>query len=232
MTAAPQVHPAPWQIGASAAWVPLRTNLREVEGTAHAVNLAQQKIDLAEQERKEQDQAGYDAGYARGMRAAEQELKDTRAAYAEGLGTLLALRRNVLAQSQEQLLRLSLHIAGQVLLSDVEARRQFTAAMVERALSMLQEADALSVRLPEAELKYLQHHHPDLMDLPKITWTVDKSLVLGGALVQSDLGVVDATLEHRLAQMAEQLHAVADAQAGRAQAPPPASPDVPPADKT
>jgi flagellar biosynthesis/type III secretory pathway protein FliH len=204
------VEPPAWHGSTVPEWTPLRRNLREVDDPNFSAKQVQKKYDRRQTDLKQQEAAGYDAGYQSGMQAAEAQLQATLGRYADAVAALAAQRTAWLQQTQEALVKLSLHIAGQVLLTDVAGRHQFTARMVERGLSLLKDADALSLRLPASELAYLQQHHPELLRQPHLSCVEDNSLLLGGGLFQADLGVVDATLEHRLAEMSGQLHAIAD----------------------
>ena len=206
------VEPAPWKEPESASWTPLRSSLRAVDDPSHSARQQRTQREARDETLRQQEKEGYDAGYRDGTLAAQQQMQQTVAAYRSDIARLAAARQHWLQQSREALVRLSLHVAGQVILTDVQARQPFVERMVQHGLTLLHDADKISIKLPAGELAPLLARQPQLLQLPQVQLSEDPTLVLGGALLQAELGTVDATVEHRLAEMSSQLHASLDAQ--------------------
>jgi flagellar assembly protein FliH len=145
------------------------------------------------------------AAYQEGMAQARQESDALALRYRDAIESLCRAREQVVKQSEQELVQLSLIIAREVLMADVVGREQFTQRMVEHALSLLGDAQTTTFRIAPQDLQVLRQHKPELMRRPGLTWQEDPAIALGGVVVETDRGRMDASISHRLELMARTL---------------------------
>lgn len=176
---------------------PLASVLGSAPNTAPTTQLS-----AADEERAR----GYREGYEAGVAAAKESAKAGLDRIHASLAGLDALRADVLRQSEQDLLELALELATQALGAESHDRASFTAKMVEHSLALLAEADRITLRLSPGDVAILREQHPGLLDDEGVLEIVeDATMKLGGVVAESALGRVDASLEHRLRELGQQL---------------------------
>tara|TARA_Y100001934_G_scaffold235225_1_gene285844 strand:+ start:632 stop:1330 length:699 start_codon:yes stop_codon:yes gene_type:complete len=144
--------------------------------------------------------------YEKGMQEAKDSIEAMQQRYQDAIADLAFLREQVLQESEEALLRLAYATAKEIVLDDVDARKDFTEKMVEHALGLLRESDKIVMRVAPDDVIWLKEKRPDLFSEKSIVHIQeDPSLVLGGVVAECNLGKVDASMERRLSDVAANL---------------------------
>ncbi len=202
-----EARPAPWAVLNTMTWKPLgavlfdsmRPNETPQERAAH---LKQQATAQAAQDAQAQrNKDAFDRAYQEGLARAHAEYQDKIAQYQNGLVALAALRAAVLKQSESDVVKLALQVAREVLQSDIQNRSLFTLRMVNESLRLLNEADAITLRISPDDMQMVQEKHPELANAPHVKLMADEGIALGGVVADCSFGRVDATLDARLASM-------------------------------
>ena len=145
------------------------------------------------------------AAYQEGMALARQESEALALRYRDAIEALAHTREQVVRSCERDLVRLALTIAREVLMADVPGREHFTQRMVEHALSLMGDAQTMTLRMAPQDLMAMRQHKPELMRRMGLNWVEDPSLALGGVVVEADRGKLDATIAGRLEAMAQKL---------------------------
>ncbi len=145
------------------------------------------------------------SAYQEGMALARQESEALALRYRQSIDELAQTREQVVRACEEDLVRLALTIAREVLMSDVPGRQHFTQRMVEHALTLMGDAQTMTLRMAPQDLAALRQHKPELMRRQGLNWVEDVSVGLGGVVVEADRGKLDATINGRLEAMAKTL---------------------------
>ena len=148
---------------------------------------------------------GYDAGYQEGLQSAKKLTNTLMDRYQQAIKTLAECRSQVLAQSQDDMVRLAVHVATQLVMSDMQVRADMTARMITHCVSLLEEADAITVALSPTDLIALREQHPEALAMAHVSIVEDASITVGGVRARCALGSVDATLQARIRAMAQQM---------------------------
>lgn len=127
----------------------------------------------------------------------------------EALGQTLAeldrLRARLLQGSRGDMLRLVLAIAQQVIGVEVSVNREVILTTIDRALREAVRSDAYQIRVHPDDLLAATERKPlflaSINTLKNITFQADPGIARGGCLVESELGEVDATIDHQLAEL-------------------------------
>ena len=145
----------------------------------------------------------------------EQELNHLLGTLATSLGELDRLRDNVLKNSTEDMLRLVLAVAEQVIHCEVQANPEVILSTLQKALQTAISSDEYHVKVHPDDLAVVMENKPlflaSVSGLKNITLEADEKVSRGGCLIESELGQVDASIEGQLEELRQQLQStVAD----------------------
>ena len=151
-------------------------------------------------------QAAYREGYQEGLQRGGETIQAIVEKYQQSMMELETVRDEILVQTEQDLVDLSLLVAEQVLATDVEAARDFTVRMAEHVLKLLRDADTVTLRVGPKDMEQIQKRHPEMIsDKTVVRILEDPSIQVGGVKAECNLGRVDATIQRRLTDIAENL---------------------------
>ena len=154
-------------------------------------------------------QEAYELGLAHGREEAHTELQSATRAFLDAAKQLDGLRSTLYQRQKDDLVRLALVIAEQVIGQELAANEEAIVGVVENALKSALETDSHHVRVHPDDLAVVQTHKPlflaNVHGLKEISVEADTNLSRGGCVIESDMGEVDASLETRLAGIASHL---------------------------
>jgi len=115
------------------------------------------------------------------------------------------LREKVLRDSEDQLLAMTMLIAKKVILREVQQDRQTVVRLIHAAVSKLNAQDDLIIRVNPDDYALLLSSNDELlrneMAAVKFELKPDPTVTMGGCLVVTRLGTVDAGLEAQLEEI-------------------------------
>ncbi|NRR31462.1 hypothetical protein HSX11_14890 [Oxalobacteraceae bacterium] len=180
--------------------------LQALASQREQLRLAQQKVnDEAAQTLAAAEQRGFQQGQEKG----EAEARAQLAAQLERLGAigqqLTQARRKVLDEAEDTLVDIAYtalcRIVGQTM-----ASRDGLVGMVNHLLSEAREAPAFTARLHPQDAELLLSDDTDAAQLdPRLSVRADSAVKLGGCLLDSPQGTLDARLDWQLQQLAAAL---------------------------
>ena len=138
-----------------------------------------------------------------------RELDSLLGSFQQGLAELAELREQVLKKSSEDMLRLVLAIAEQVVHCQVSVNPEIIVETLQNALQNAISSDQYHVRVHPDDLALVMEKKPlflaSVSGLKNITLEGDSSVSRGGCLVESELGRVDATIEGQMGELRKML---------------------------
>ena len=156
---------------------------------------------------QEARQAGYQDGYRDGLEALEaarrQHLQQVTAQYAALANSLEGQLQSLEARMAEAVTRTSLVLARQVVRSELSQRPQLVRQVAQEALgTVLLSARHLRLRLHPDDVPLVSADDGEALRSRDVQLLPDPQVSRGGCVVESDLGHVDARIEHLWAQAA------------------------------
>lgn len=154
-----------------------------------------------------------DEAYARGQRdamnAAAVRLESSAQALAAALKQVDQLRTQMAENSRDDMLRLVMAIAEQVIQREVSVHADIINQVIAEALKASVRADHYRIKVNPADLAAVNEHKPlflaSISGLKNLMVEADPAVTAGGCKIESDLGAVDATLETQLAAIRQAL---------------------------
>jgi len=165
---------------------------------------------------KEQAHArGREEGYAQGKKdgrsEVEKELHTATQALADALEQISRLRESLLSRSKEDMIRLVMAVARQVIQAEIGEESDLVVRTVSRAIEAAVESDEYYIKVNPADLEQVKANAPlflaGMKGLENIHFIADESISQGGCRAESRAGDVDATIESQMEKIEEHLRA-------------------------
>ena len=164
---------------------------------------------------------GYAAGERAGLEMGRKKAETLVRRISGILEDLERFHRRLYASAERDLVDLALAIAGRILHQEVTLRPEAVVAVAREAIRRAVERSRIRVRVHPDDLEILQAHKEKLLEqvegIKHLTLEADKSVGIGGCVVETPYGDVDARLDQQLEEVARALRALADGR--RAQRP-------------
>lgn len=149
-------------------------------------------------------------GFKEGLENAEPQLESATQALAEALGEVSRLRETLARNSRQDMLRLVMAVAEQVIREQVAVDSGVVLKIIENALRESVRADHYRIRVNPADLAAVTEQKPlflaSISGLKNLHIEADAGISAGGCRVDSEFGAVDATLESQLGTIRQALH--------------------------
>jgi flagellar assembly protein FliH len=147
-------------------------------------------------------QGGYQDGYRDGLAALEQFKQSFAAQMTAQLGQLTLAYGHELDALQQDMARAlavsATHLARQIVRSELEARPELVASVAQEALdTLLMSARQITVRVHPDDHPLVAQGAADALKARGARLLSDASIARGGCLVESDIGVIDASVAAR-----------------------------------
>ena len=166
---------------------------------AQAENEAQRLYELARR-----------TGSQEGREEAKQELLPSLVAFGHAGQSLIVFEEQLIARFTPQIVRLAVEIAEKIIGHALEADPQIVASVLERAKREVADAKQLRIWLNPADHKVLAETCPELIKIGSETGrTVEvvasDDVSRGGCRLETEMGLVDATLPTQIEEIRRQL---------------------------
>jgi flagellar biosynthesis/type III secretory pathway protein FliH len=156
----------------------------------------------AEDELEEAYRRGFQDGEAQGLERALRELDPSRQAAENAAHQLSTLREDLTSRTQESVLALALAVARRVMEQELQAKPEYVAELVEKALGHFPLDQKVRVRINPKDLAFITGETLDRMPGEKVSrevrWTPDETVAPGGCIVEGPEHVVDGRLDSAL----------------------------------
>lgn len=165
--------------------------------------LALEKLKVIEEKAYKE---AYELGVIEGTQKAFEESKDQFAMRLQILDDMLAafdkIKTQLLTDNEAQLLRLINIIARRIALKEVETDRETIVRLISSIIEDLQNSDTVVIKLSNDDLQFIESLREkmgkklDFLQKVKLEGTED--IQNGGCVMETEFGVIDATLEQRV----------------------------------
>jgi flagellar assembly protein FliH len=183
----------------------------ETDSALEDARVAEMELQLrvSEEENRERVREAYEKGLEEGQRLAERGLSNVFKSLRDSVEEVIALREQIFRESEEDLLKLSVLVAGAVIRQEIAQDRRILAKVVATALENSKEHDEIVIRLNPEDYKLATSHKntylPGIGDGNTLNLKPDNSVSAGGCIVDTVMGEVDARLETQLEEIYKHL---------------------------
>ena len=170
---------------------------------------------ITEAELLQRVQESFGRGFEEGQRQAERGLDNVFKALRGGVSEIFDLRRRLLRDSEEDLLKLSILVARKIVQQEIALDRGILAKVVAAAIDGISERDDIVVRLNPEDYRQVtthkQHYLNNLSAERPISLKPDETVTCGSCIIETVMGEIDARLDTQLEEIYKKL---VDEQAG------------------
>lgn len=143
------------------------------------------------------------------LEGAETRLNDTSMALAAAIEEISRLKKTILANSTQDMLRLVMAISRKVIQRETLMRDDIIQTVVRQALQASIKSEEFHIKVNPDDFALVNEKKPlfltSISGLNNITFEADPEISKGGCLIESDVGQVDATIEAKLDEIHQQL---------------------------
>jgi flagellar assembly protein FliH len=128
-------------------------------------------------------------------------VEDLRVRLAGTLEELAGLRSKLTARAEQDLVRLALEIAKKIVQREVKVDHEVALTLARVALGRLHNRAGAVVRLHPDDYAYIAAHRERLSGEASVEIVEDRSVGVGGCVIQSEMGEIDARIEQQFAEI-------------------------------
>lgn len=179
------------------------------EAIAEAQAMAEQIIADAENQAEMIRQAAEEKGLREArvqlsLEVAEQAA-ELRQKLAETIETISGLYGDIASRAENEIVELALEISKKIVQREVTIDREIALTLVRVALGRLHNRAVATVHLHPEDLAYINSHRDKLNFHGSIELVEDRSIGLGGCLVRTEMGDIDARISEQFDEISRGL---------------------------
>ena len=145
---------------------------------------------------------GFNKGEKAGFESAADKIESLSRMLDEAVEALRHARNRIQGDTEKEIVELVLAVAGRVVGREVQTNREAIVAIVREALQTVENRDAVLIKMNPADIDFLNRLQSPLSGLSRnpdgLRIEADDSVGIGGCLVETDGGDIDARIESRL----------------------------------
>lgn len=165
---------------------------------------AEQEARLAALER-ESFTKGYAAGERAGVEAGAHRADAMLRRVAQTIDDLAQLRRTITRDTEHQMVQLALALARRVVMRELSLDPDLVAALAHVAVERLGDQAPATIRLHPEDYATVVAHRGEQWEGTQVSVLPDPAVPRGGCVVESDFGLIDATVDAQFAELSRAL---------------------------
>ena len=157
---------------------------------------------INDEELEKRIEEAFTKGAEEERRQADEDLAGICSALVEAISIISRLRERIVKESEEELLKLSFLVAKKIIRQEIKQDRQIMAQVVSEALREFPEQHDIVVCLHPEDYKVISSNRELYLagvgNERQITLKPDEAMTIGGCVVESSTGMIDARIEAQL----------------------------------
>lgn len=159
-------------------------------------------IRISEEELQRKIQDAFGKGAEEERKQADEDLAGIYSALSEAISVVSKLRERIVRESEDELLKLAFMVAKKIVRQEIKHDRRILVQLVSEALRGFPEQHDIVVSLHPEDYKVITSNREiffaGIGEDRQITLKSDETTTLGGCVVESSSGVIDARIEAQL----------------------------------
>ena len=115
------------------------------------------------------------------------------------------LKKKILENAEEQIMELSLAVAGKVLHLEVTTNREVVRSVLKDAIKNIVDRENMKIRMHPQDFRYMMEVKADFLQsfdgIKNVVFEQDESIQQGGAIIETLFGEVDARLDQQFQEI-------------------------------
>lgn len=181
----------------------------ELEKESQKKEVAIQALNLSKAIQEKAYNEAYALGLEEGRANAYEEEKARFEAEMKKILDLIesikASKTDIYKDNEKQIVNLCFYVAKRLLMKEVEANEDYIKSLIKKSLEMAQSDEEVTIRVSPQDKFWLDKHadsvFKDLNLDPTTRIEEDQNISRGGVIIETNHGVIDATVEQRLEKL-------------------------------
>lgn len=164
-------------------------------------------------------QEGFNEGLEKGLNEGEkigsertaQKLEPVLDSLRQVLLQLKSLRQDTYQRIEKEVVELALAIARKVICREIEVDKEVVVCVAREALAKVEDPGRITIKLNPSDLQFINETKYQLSEMieniDNVTLESEDRIQSGGCVVETDLGQIDARIEHQLQAVEESFRA-------------------------
>ncbi len=169
---------------------------------AQILEQAERDSEMIEQAAREKALQEVEQKIAEGV---EEKLSEIRESFAETIDEISSLQKEITNRVEQDLVELSLEIAKKIVGREVTVDPEIALTLVKVSLKKLDDRTDAKIHLHPDDFAYVSKHRENLEFRGTLELIEDKSISLGGCLIETETGDIDARIESQFEEIAHGL---------------------------
>ena len=190
-------------------------------------SLVQQRLLEAERRAQELEQEGYEKGYAQGLKDGTEfgrkSMQVAREQFEALLERLMSLPKVVIEDYRGWFISSCLAVSRNIALGELQTDSRRLAALMEALLSEAEESQGITLHLHPKDLDLLSKHSSleEMVARSEKAFSIkpDPEMSRGGCRLESEIQLIDASLENRLALIEKTFRDMEEAEEDESESP-------------
>ena len=167
-------------------------------------------------------QRGFIDGREKGMLDAENQwhalsekkIEPVLISLQEGLFQLKNIRKETYQEIEKEVVELALAIARQVICQEVALNPDIVVCVAREALAKVEDPGRVKIKMSPSDLKFIKETRSQLNEIieniDNVTLEAEENIQIGGCIIETDLGEIDARIERQLQAVEESFRTAMD----------------------
>ncbi|MCB0377376.1 MAG: hypothetical protein KDD33_02700 [Bdellovibrionales bacterium] len=190
------------------------TGIDELEKLSQQRELEEEAIKLSRSVQEDAYKEAYELGKVEGTKVAYEEEKARIDEEIKVLQDLVNEIKNfkvdLLKENEHHIVRLTFYLAKRLLMKEIVEDDNYVKELIRRSLEMAQSEEEVTIRLCPEDYKFISENKEEFLKELHLDATTkleeDVDVKRGGVVVETNYGVIDATIDQRLEKMEELLN--------------------------
>lgn len=181
----------------------------ELEKESQQREVARQAIEKSKEIQEEAYQKAYELGQQEGKDLAYDEEKENIKSHLQRFELVVneieQIKTRLMVENEKQIVNLCFYMAKRLLMKEINEDPGFVEAVVRKALEMAQSEEEVTIRVAPEDKTWIDSNIEELFKSlhldPSTKFEEDPSIQQGGVVIETNHGVIDATVEQRLEKL-------------------------------
>ena len=185
------------------------TGIDELEKLSRQREIEKEALELSREIQEKAYEEAYQLGLQEGKKKAFDEEKARIDKEVNYLQTLIqqieVLKNDLLKENENHIVKLCFYLAKRLFMREVKENNEYLLPIIKKAVEMSQAEDNVVIKLCSEDFKFIEDNKDQIFKDFNIRGTAkieeDEGVARGGVIIETNYGVIDATIDQRLEKL-------------------------------